>query len=103
MLWTIPFLLFKLVIAVSEKPNSLSSHFAISSYNGQQHDIVDIKLYTLGNSTIKALITNIGNEHLQLVKSGSILDENRPTYKVNVEGKSMPGAQPSRNHNQQYA
>ncbi|KAB8213087.1 Deuterolysin metalloprotease family-domain-containing protein [Aspergillus novoparasiticus] len=88
MLWAIPLWLFKLIITVSGKPTSSSSQFAGPSFSSQDRDIVDVKLYTLGNSTIRAVVTNIGNDHLQLIKSGSILDENRPTRKVSIEGNA---------------
>ncbi|KAL4820402.1 Deuterolysin metalloprotease family-domain-containing protein [Aspergillus spinulosporus] len=45
----------------------------------------DVTLESLGNSTVKAEITNTGTEGLRLVQRGGILDQ-FPTRKVNVKG-----------------
>lgn len=55
---------------------------------GQGQELVDVKLYSLGNSTVRAHVTNVGNEGLQFVRSGSILDNDHPTKKVVVSGES---------------
>ncbi|KAA8647708.1 hypothetical protein EYZ11_005752 [Aspergillus tanneri] len=51
------------------------------------HDLIDVRLDAIGNSTVKAYITNNGNEDLRFVKSGSILDNDHPTKKVQVTGQ----------------
>ncbi|KAL4997977.1 Deuterolysin metalloprotease family-domain-containing protein [Aspergillus recurvatus] len=45
----------------------------------------DVTIESLGNSTVKAEVTNTGSEGLRLVQRGGILDQ-FPTKKVNVKG-----------------
>ncbi|KAE8383317.1 Deuterolysin metalloprotease family-domain-containing protein [Aspergillus bertholletiae] len=55
-------------------------------------NLIDVQLQSLGNSTIKALITNIADENLRVVKRGGLLDNELPTKKVVVSGS---GADPT--------
>ncbi|KAL4894485.1 Deuterolysin metalloprotease family-domain-containing protein [Aspergillus ambiguus] len=53
---------------------------------GRSLQLVDIKLSPLGNTTVKAEVTNIMNEKLRLVRSGSLFDP-LPTRKLHLTAK----------------
>ncbi|KAF7587955.1 hypothetical protein BBP40_006494 [Aspergillus hancockii] len=55
-------------------------------------NLIDVQLQSLGNSTVKAFITNIADEDLRVVKRGGLLDNELPTKKVVVTGT---GANPT--------
>ncbi|KAK5629287.1 hypothetical protein RRF57_005002 [Xylaria bambusicola] len=49
---------------------------------------LDVKIEMVGNSGVKATVTNTGSEDLKIFKTGSILDKS-PTEKVKItQGKS---------------
>lgn len=47
------------------------------------HDGLDIKIVAVGNTEVKAIITNIGATALRLLKEGTILDQ-APVEKFHV-------------------
>lgn len=53
---------------------------------GRSLQPVDIRLSSLGNTTVKAEVTNVMGEQLRLVKSGGIFDR-LPTKKLRVTAK----------------
>ncbi|KAI9037155.1 uncharacterized protein KD926_000803 [Aspergillus affinis] len=86
------FQLFSLLTLAAGKPIFFPRQVSdaapqVGSNEGQGHGLVDVKLYSLGNSTVQAHVTNVGNEGLRFVKSGSILDNDHPTKKVIVSGE----------------
>ncbi|PLB43252.1 hypothetical protein P170DRAFT_441707 [Aspergillus steynii IBT 23096] len=84
------FQLFSLLTLAAGKPilfpRQASDAPQVGGNEGQGQGLVDVKLYSLGNSTVRAHVTNVGNEGLRLVRSGSILDGDHPTKKVAVSG-----------------
>lgn len=77
------YLLAGLTLA-SGKPILLPRLAQEASQDVAEHSF-DVTLESLGNSTVKAEVTNTGTEGLRLVQRGGILDQ-FPTRKVNVKG-----------------
>lgn len=80
------FQLLSLLLLASGKPVFLPRQAPGGPQAGQNDQFVDIKLSVLGNTTLKAEVTNIATESLHIIKSGSLFDS-LPTRKVHIEGK----------------
>ncbi|KAE8423326.1 Deuterolysin metalloprotease family-domain-containing protein [Aspergillus pseudocaelatus] len=82
---------FGLLTLAAGKP-ILIPRQASGAPQGGAGNLIDVQLQSLGNSTIKAFITNIADENLRVVKRGGLLDNELPTKKVVVSGS---GADPT--------
>ncbi|KAL5043365.1 Deuterolysin metalloprotease family-domain-containing protein [Aspergillus fruticulosus] len=83
----VPVLFFHLLAVLTlaaGKPILLPRLVQEASQDVAEHSF-DVTLESLGNSTVKAEVTNTGSEGLRLVQRGGILDQ-FPTKKVNVKG-----------------
>lgn len=76
---------FGLLTLAAGKP-ILIPRQASGAPQGGASNLIDVQLQSLGNSTIKAFITNIADENLRVVKRGGLLDNDLPTKKVVVSG-----------------
>jgi len=68
-------------VAVVSSLASLAAAAAVSL--SQQDSLLNVKIERVGNSEVKASISNNGNEVLRILKTGSILDS-APVEKVKV-------------------
>lgn len=85
--------LLSLLTLAAGKPISFSREVPDVPQAGNNGErLVDVKLFTLGNSTVRARVTNVGDEAMRLVKAGSILDDDHPTMKVAVSGSEYISA-----------
>ncbi|KAE8153546.1 Deuterolysin metalloprotease family-domain-containing protein [Aspergillus avenaceus] len=76
---------FGLLTMAAGKPIFLPRQASGAPQDGARN-LIDVQLYSLGNSTVKASIINVGDERLRIVKRGGLLDDGLPTKKVAVSG-----------------
>ncbi|BAE62042.1 unnamed protein product [Aspergillus oryzae RIB40] len=82
---------FGLLTLAAGKPILIPRQASGAPQDGARN-LIDVQLQSIGNSTIKAFITNIADENLRVVKRGGLLDNELPTKKVVVSGS---GANPT--------
>ncbi|KAB8237546.1 Deuterolysin metalloprotease family-domain-containing protein [Aspergillus alliaceus] len=80
---------FGLLTLAAGKPVHLPRQASGAPQDGAQN-LIDVQLEALGNSTVKALIKNVADESLRVVKRGGLLDKDLPTKKVVVSGSENP-------------
>ena len=76
---------FGLLTLAAGKPVLIPRQASGAPQDGARN-LIDVQLQALGNSTVKAFITNIADENLRVVKRGGLLDNELPTKKVAVSG-----------------
>ncbi|GMG42827.1 unnamed protein product [Aspergillus oryzae var. brunneus] len=76
---------FGLLTLAAGKPILIPRQASGAPQDGARN-LIDVQLQSIGNSTIKAFITNIADENLRVVKRGGLLDNELPTKKVVVSG-----------------